>query len=393
MAWKRTVWIDDDGSLTVGTPFVAENMNNIEIGITEGLAGVAAASGMAGSALTNAASGVTAAGSALVTAQQANARAASGVTAAGSALVTGQQANARAASGVTAAGSALVTGQFAGALAASGVTAAGSALRTGQDARAAAGSALTDIVGIDNFTAASGMAFVVHMGSANIARPSGVGGVLWVGTVEPANALANDPWIDIRGVRPGPRNWGEVTELPKNPSIGDRCTFKYDPNGEQGQFNPGVLAYWDFEYDGVTPFPWKCIGGQWAQRSFASIVGATSKTFISTGAPSILTPFAEGDYDLEFGAPSVVNNVASNSGVITMKLKNEGLNEFIEGTLLLVTRLAASTSQGGFWVRGRTNIREPLAGVSLQVYYAIEAGTSVTFATPSIRLRPRRVAG
>lgn len=351
MPWKHNVWIDDDGSLTVGTPYDAEHMNNIELGIAEDHDQALAASGMAGSALVTAASGV---------------------AAAGSALVTGQQANARAASGVTA---------------------AGSALRTGQDARAAAGSALADIVVIDQFTAGSGMGFVFHGSSAAIARPSGVGGVLWVGSVEPSNAKATDPWIstNVGPVTREPKNWGEVTSLPSEPMIGDRCTYKYDPSGEQEQFNPGVLAYWDFEYDGVTPFPWKCIGGQWAMQTLVSIAAATSKTFISTGAPALSTPFAEADYDIEFGCPSLVNNVASNSGNIVMKLKNESVSEFIEGALLLTSRLAASTTQGGFWARGRVNVREPLAGVKLQLFYAVEAGTSVTFTSPSLRLRPRRV--
>lgn len=37
MAWKEQTWVDDDGSLTVGTPFSAERMNNIEGGIAEAL--------------------------------------------------------------------------------------------------------------------------------------------------------------------------------------------------------------------------------------------------------------------------------------------------------------------------------------------------------------------
>jgi hypothetical protein len=74
--WKHNVWVDDDGSLTVGTAFDAEHMNNIELGLVEVHDGVAAASGMAGSALTKAASGITAAGSALITGQEANLHAA-----------------------------------------------------------------------------------------------------------------------------------------------------------------------------------------------------------------------------------------------------------------------------------------------------------------------------
>lgn len=37
MPWVREVWVDDDGSLTVGTPFDADRMNNIEQGVEEGL--------------------------------------------------------------------------------------------------------------------------------------------------------------------------------------------------------------------------------------------------------------------------------------------------------------------------------------------------------------------
>lgn len=37
MPWEEETWVDDDGSLTVGTPFNAERMNNIEDGIGEAL--------------------------------------------------------------------------------------------------------------------------------------------------------------------------------------------------------------------------------------------------------------------------------------------------------------------------------------------------------------------
>jgi hypothetical protein len=189
MPWKNNKWVDDDGSLTVGTPFDAEHMNNVEIGIAENHDGVAAASGVAGSALTNAASGVTAAGSALVTAQQANARAASGVTAAGSALVTGQGAGVLAGSALftgqqanVAAGSALFTGQKANALAASGV--------------AAAGSGVTGVTNLFNKLATAGEGVVLHGSNPNLQRPFGFDSVIWVGTVEPVNAAELDPWIN-----------------------------------------------------------------------------------------------------------------------------------------------------------------------------------------------------
>lgn len=189
MPWKNNKWVDDDGSLTVGTPFDAEHMNNVEIGIAENHDGVAAAAGVAGSALTNAASGVTAAGSALVSAQQANARAASGVTAAGSALVTGQFAGALAGSALftgqqanVSAGSALFTGQKANTLAASGV--------------AAAGSGVTGVTNLFNKLATAGEGVVLHGSNANLQRPFGFDSVIWVGTVEPVNAAELDPWIN-----------------------------------------------------------------------------------------------------------------------------------------------------------------------------------------------------
>lgn len=191
MSWKNNKWVDDDGSLTVGTPFDAEHMNNIELGIAEDQASAAAAGGVAGSALSKASvakeiaeSTEQTAGSALVTGQQANIRAASGVTAAGSALVTGQQANARAASGVAAAGSALVTGQKANALAASGV--------------AAAGSGVAGVTNLFNMLAAAGMGVVFHGANANAKRPSGFEAVTWIGTVEPTNGVGHeeDVWIN-----------------------------------------------------------------------------------------------------------------------------------------------------------------------------------------------------
>jgi len=39
MPWEEETWIDDDGTLTVGTPFDADRMNNIEVGIREALEG------------------------------------------------------------------------------------------------------------------------------------------------------------------------------------------------------------------------------------------------------------------------------------------------------------------------------------------------------------------
>lgn len=451
MPWKKQTWVDDDGSLTVGTEFDAEKMNNIELGVGEGIADGLAASGMAGSALLQASSGVTAAGSALVTAQDARqvagsalfvgqgaqslalsaiGGAASGINAAkaaldkagsalvtgqeanvvagsalftgqqanvaaGSALVTGQNANALAASGVTAAGSALVTAQQANARAASGVTAAGSALVTGQAAGAlaasgvaAAGSALADIVQIDQFTAGSGMGYVFHGSSASIARPQGVGGVLWIGTVEPANALANDPWLDISGVRPGPRDWGEVTELPKNPSIGDKCTLRYDPAGEINLFNPGVLAFWHMEYDGQQPFGWKYIGGDDARRVFAN-AETESKTFVSTGMPSLTIPI-EGDYEYEFGSLSILYNPSVSSAVYAR------MRPLINGEVITEAELATVLSSGGtttgFRMRSRSNFRTGIPA-TFQLQLSVDNGVKTRFAQPFVAIRPRRLAG
>lgn len=38
MPWKNQTWVDDDGSLTVGTPYTAARMNNIEEGVSDALA-------------------------------------------------------------------------------------------------------------------------------------------------------------------------------------------------------------------------------------------------------------------------------------------------------------------------------------------------------------------
>lgn len=50
MAWSKLTWEDDDGSLTTGTAYTAARMNNIELGIEEGLADAAAADGHADAA-------------------------------------------------------------------------------------------------------------------------------------------------------------------------------------------------------------------------------------------------------------------------------------------------------------------------------------------------------
>lgn len=42
MSWERLVWVDDDGSLTTGTEYTADKMNNIEEGIEETDAAIAA---------------------------------------------------------------------------------------------------------------------------------------------------------------------------------------------------------------------------------------------------------------------------------------------------------------------------------------------------------------
>lgn len=44
------------------------------------------------------------------------------------------------------------------------------------------------------------MVVVTHGSDPDVARPAGVGGVLWVGSVQPANWQAPDLWNDTEGV-------------------------------------------------------------------------------------------------------------------------------------------------------------------------------------------------
>lgn len=40
------------------------------------------------------------------------------------------------------------------------------------------------------------LAYVAHGSDATVARPTGAGAVVWIGTVSPNNATASDLWVD-----------------------------------------------------------------------------------------------------------------------------------------------------------------------------------------------------
>lgn len=54
----------------------------------------------------------------------------------------------------------------------------------------------TGDAGVDATISANTKGFVAHGANANVARPAGYGSIEWIGSVEPANAVDGDTWIE-----------------------------------------------------------------------------------------------------------------------------------------------------------------------------------------------------
>lgn len=92
-------------------------------------------------------------------------------------------------------------------------------------------------------------------------------------------------------------DWGEVLILPAGAGIGDVCHFVADATNN---------IVWDLEYDGRNEtYPWRKIGGASMRKVEATNrESGTGGTIETTGAPSLTTPL-KGEYRGHYGATSV----------------------------------------------------------------------------------------
>lgn len=86
------------------------------------------------------------------------------------------------------------------------------------------------------------------------------------------------------------RDWGIVTALPTKPGIGDKCEFK----AAEG-------IYWNCVYTGETTYPWAVVSGPpLRKQETASPSWAT--TIKTESAPSITLPAVKMEFDVEYGS-------------------------------------------------------------------------------------------
>jgi hypothetical protein len=182
MPWEdKGKWLDDDGSEKVGTPFTADRMNNLEALGTDLAAANINLTATKAIALQASAVALSASGGAVAASAAAIAASAAAVWASAAALNATKIALSASAGAVAAS---------AGAIGASGAAIAASAA----------------VVHTNQVLGASGMGYIFHGSSATTPRGSDFKDYTWVGTVEPVNASAYDPWIN-------PEDFGINSEL------------------------------------------------------------------------------------------------------------------------------------------------------------------------------------
>lgn len=140
---------------------------------------------------------------------------------------------------------------------------------------------------LKNTLLTSGFGVVVHGAVATEPRPTDYRAVIWIGSVEPENATADDIWYDTGAAS---RDFGLVSSLPASPNVSDQCTYKADATN-------GV--YWHLIYDGSGEYPWKKIGGPPLVARADTQRERTSTSYGSLTGPLSLTTPLKGDYDIE----------------------------------------------------------------------------------------------
>lgn len=257
MAWTRLTWIDDDGSLTVGTLYTAARMNNIEEGIEEQVKGD----------WKDAVRVCTTANVTISTALN-NADVIDGIS-----LVTGDRV--------------LVANQTT--KKENGIYIVGAV-----PARAADADAAGELSG--------GVAVHVEAGTIYGNRDM---------HVHPTTGSITPGTTEHEWAPKWPKDHGIVEALPTSAALkGDTCTYKTASAG----------VFWSLIYDAEGEFPWKKIGGPplYNEVTTQEATKTTSYTGLTTAGPSITLPL-KGDYDITIGA-QMFNNTANNHARMSYKI-------------------------------------------------------------------------
>ena len=182
-------------------------------------------------------------------------------------------------------------------------------------------------------TGANDMGVVVHGSTAGTARPGGYGVVFWIGTVEPTNATANDPWLNP--LDSTSTNWGIVEALPGGAVVGDFCTFK-----------AAATIFWELAYTGEATYPWAKVGGPPLNaRSDTARALASQTTYASlpTDPLSITLPLA-GDYDIRVEA-DVDTKAAGQAGFLSYAMGATAASDAWAGEDIVGSNIAPGIKQ------------------------------------------------
>lgn len=428
MPWGKETWIDDDGSLTVGTPYTAARMNNIELGIEEALRDISDiafdAASQSAAATTNlqwehTPSVAKPAGVVVITVQ--NGEAVDQVTSCrygevpmeevpGSpfkgaevkgmihvfwlgranvkrgpqeVLVVSSGTNSKRAVAYTVTSTSPTLTVQAGFGAAGKTEAkamiligAGVPLRTGSDAVMIGALLLGDPATTE---------FKINWGTQDFTHDFGSQVAGW-GHLTPADTEENRTFVRWEtlsasavgfahftvAIRPV-RDYGKQTELPTSAGFGDRLTFVADAENE---------VFWDLIYDGVGEFPWKFQGGPDLNKEVETAQTTTSKAFtgLTTAGPSLTLPL-KGDYDIEVSC-----DCFGGAGNMFMSYK--------------IGATAASNADGILVNAGGVTVQQPsrrqrklglAAATVILTQYASETGTEFTFGRRRLSVTPVRV--
>jgi hypothetical protein len=354
MPWAKQTWVDDDGSLTVGTAFTAARMNNIELGVDEALTGMALR--VLKSTLENSGTGFVQHGTNAATArptgyamvvwvgsvEPTNATATDLVVyensaathvpsakvykAAGQAIPTatittltfdserydnaGIHSTASNTSRLTApkAGVYLIAASVAWASNATGerfvqVSINGSPTQrlAGQRSTASGGFFENSIAAVHYLKAGDYVEIAVYQTSGGSLATSDQGSYL-------APQEASLTWVGSGLESEGNVDWGIVSALPVGAALGDTCLFK-----------AATGVYWQLQYTGEAIYPWAKIGGPpLVARSDTgrALTNQVAYASLPTDPLKIVAPL-KGDYDIRIEAaiesPAVVSSLGGHS--------------------------------------------------------------------------------
>lgn len=220
----------------------------------------------------------------------------------------------------------------------------------------------------------AGLGVKVHGAEAGAARPTGFLRVVWIGSVEPTNALSTDIYLP-EGLGSSYTDWGLVTALPSTPSIGDVCKYWADKTN-------GIIWWLIYTKENET-YPWNFIGGHALRAEDAAVRTTASPTMQTTGAPSITAPLK-----MQFKARHGARYSQKQEGATAA---NSETAVFIDGTQTDVGYMIMAIQFAGAGIDRSTEMLTVAAGKAIQTRYA--AGTSIkySFNTLFLEVTPVRV--